>query len=177
MDRGQAMRPHYLFLLSKETVSVGLLRNPSLESDRSLTRKRPSTTAAVPSLALAAFCPFGQQEANRRFFNSPSVPIIPFRLASQVLHFIVECGANVNNLLLCPQNFPNRRRARMTAPTGRRLLPHPDCMSPVHVVLSSFLFLCLRESRHPSALAMGGNSTRGAVCQARLCTLPQSRDS
>ncbi len=57
--------------------TVGLSRNPSLESGRSLTRKRSSTTAAVPSLALAAFCPFGRQEANGRFFNSPVVPSWP----------------------------------------------------------------------------------------------------
>ena len=50
----------------------GAVENPTLEPDRSLTRKRPSATAAVASLALATFCPFGQQGADRHFFNSPT---------------------------------------------------------------------------------------------------------
>jgi hypothetical protein len=44
-----------------------------------MTRKRPSTTAAVASLAQAAFCPFGQQEVNWPFFNSPTLPLFPTR--------------------------------------------------------------------------------------------------
>jgi len=52
---------------------VGLLKNPTLETGRSLARKQPSATAAVASLALATFSPLGQKEANGHFFNSPTV--------------------------------------------------------------------------------------------------------
>jgi hypothetical protein len=71
------------FWFHGESGTGGLLRNPTLEPGRSLTRKRPSATAAVASLAQAAFCPFGQQEADGRFFNTPTGTI--FRGASDIL--------------------------------------------------------------------------------------------
>jgi hypothetical protein len=66
---------------------MGLLRNPTLESGRRLTRKRPSATAAFESLSLATLCRFGQRGAHRCSFNSPSIPgfAVPYRFLSSRL--------------------------------------------------------------------------------------------
>ena len=65
---------------SGKSGTVGLLRNPTSGRPRSLTRKRPSATAAVASLVLAARSSFGQPQGKKHFFNSPTVTVFALPL-------------------------------------------------------------------------------------------------